>query len=288
MNIRLALLLLGTSVLGLTCDTGEEPIPAYIHIPAIGLSTSSGQGSASRNINYAWVYANGQFLGGYPLPITFPVLEVGPTDIIIEAGIKANGIGFTPDVYPFYARMNFNLDLQPQRIDTLRPVTTYRSNAEFAINENFDASTHLLTHDLDTDPGTSIQITSDGAFEGSSGYIELTKDHSIIVAGTSADRVKLDKLPQNGTPVWLELDYKNDIPITIGVNGINSSGTVTSFPDYGINPRENWNKIYLDITQIVRDRTYSSFQVFVSAILPSDRPSARIYLDNLKLVHLEQ
>src|SRR3989337_3990814 len=88
--------------IGLACNK-EEPIPSYIHIDAINLSTNyTIEGSSSNKILNAWIYIDDQSVGAFELPCTVPVLAVGSHEIKIQAGIKENGIDATRIYYPFY------------------------------------------------------------------------------------------------------------------------------------------------------------------------------------------
>ncbi len=65
-------------------DGVEEPLPAYIYIPAFELRTTQGEGSASSAITDVWLTVNGEFLGAYELPARIPVLQTGWTHKPIE------------------------------------------------------------------------------------------------------------------------------------------------------------------------------------------------------------
>src|ERR1051326_8915965 len=72
-------------------DTSEK-IPAYIHIDKIAFipASASWQSPTSVKITDAWVYIDGQLVGAYELPCTFPVQCEGTHNILVEAGIKQN------------------------------------------------------------------------------------------------------------------------------------------------------------------------------------------------------
>lgn len=268
-----------------SCRDEVEPIPAYLHIPDIMLTTNPGEGSASENIGYAWVYIENEFLGGYQLPITFPVLAQGETRVIIDSGVRENGIGLTPVVYPFYQRITIDRTLIPARIDTIRPTTTYRNSTIFAFVETFESSNHLFTDDLDEDPLTRIELTDQGSFEGKSAFIRLENDHPLAIIGSNFDRIALENLPKQNVPVWLEVDYKTEIPLIFGLTAFDQEANPTPFPEFGINPRLDWNKIYFNLTPYVQNVNFVAFQIFIQADLPTDKTTADVYLDNIKVLH---
>ena len=49
-----------------------------------------------------------EFQGVFPLPANFPVLKLVNKNIIIEAGIKKNGISSSRENYPFFTSFEVN------------------------------------------------------------------------------------------------------------------------------------------------------------------------------------
>ena len=84
----------------------EEDIPSIITIESIELD-----GNHSSKITDAWVYIDNEFKGVFPLPANFPVLNTGELEIIIEAGIKKNGISSSRENYPFFTSFEVNREL---------------------------------------------------------------------------------------------------------------------------------------------------------------------------------
>lgn len=269
------------------CDTEEEPIPAYIKINPVQLTTTEEEGSNSHKIEYAFIYVNEEFLGGYFIPSTIPVLQEGPVTIQLDPGIKANGLAFNPDIYPFYQRYEVNVSLRPGEVTEVNPQTKYRENCAFPIQEEFNASNHIFTADIDEDPSTVIEVSSVDGFEGNSGRIELTQANPSIIFGSDFNRNDLSSLPNNGTAVWLEVNYKGGTEMIFGVIGIDEFGNPESFPEYGVNRSADWNKIYFDLSQIIREQRFVAFQIFGAATLPSGASNATVLIDNIKLVHFE-
>ncbi|MCB0662567.1 MAG: hypothetical protein KDC24_07500, partial [Saprospiraceae bacterium] len=169
----------------------------------------------------------------------------------------------------------------------INPTTKYRSNCGFAILEEFNSSSQIFTDDIDGNTNTAIEITSQDAFEGTSGKIVLTETNPSIIFGSDIDRNNLTNLPNNGTAVWLEVNFKGDTEIIFGVIGIDEFGNPESFPEFGINRTADWNKVYFDLSQLVQDQRYVAFQIFGGASLPSNATEATILLDNIKLVYFE-
>ncbi len=70
-----------------SCDD-EVPVPSYLTIEAINLLTQSGQGSNSHRTSYGWIFVDDDFYGGYPLPVTFPIVGDGLKNVKIDFGVE--------------------------------------------------------------------------------------------------------------------------------------------------------------------------------------------------------
>ena len=119
----------------------ENAVPAYLHISPFSLTTKTGEGTTAQKITDAWVYIDGNINGVFQLPVTIPVVELGKHEISIFAGIRNNGTRSNPVIYPFYNSYKGILDLKADKIDTVRPTTTYLATTQFKIMDNFDSGT---------------------------------------------------------------------------------------------------------------------------------------------------
>ncbi len=288
MNLTATKLIAAYSILLLIlmtgCDGKEEAIPTYLEILPFELTTDySLEGSASEKIVDGWLYVGGEFLGAYELPATVPVLASGSTEIILFPGIKLNGIASRPEINDFYNSFTTTVDLQEAEITTIQPTTAYRDNVVFPFIENFDGS-HQIEDDEDGNQATAISLTTDQAFENASGYIRLTNDNPQMEAATN---VRFEDLPLNNNKVYLELDYKTDIPFAIGLIGHQINVPEAKQYIFIFNPKEDWNKIYIDLSSELTASGLSEYQIVLNAILPtnSDESLGNVYLDNMKLIH---
>ena len=269
------------------CDiiNPADPVPAYVYMADMPLSVSPGEGSASEHITEAWFYADGDFLGAYAMPALIPVIATGPTEILVFPGVRVNGIASTPDIYPFYRRFEATIDLAPEKTDTLRPTTTYLSDLTFAINEGFETSNGWID-DLDGDPETGIEQSETDVFEGTrSGRIVLTPANPLAEV---ASLPLLDDLPTNSSPVYLELDYKNNTEFSIGLVGHQTGIGPTRNTLLFVRKRDDWSKIYVDLTEALFLSQLEAYQVMIRATHDPDNTESEVLLDNIKLVHFRQ
>lgn len=275
------------------CDiiNPAEEIPAYIYITKFDFTVDVGEeGSGSTKIVDAWVNVGGDFLGAYTLPALVPVLAKGNQTITLNPGIKDNGVLSTPEIYPFYEPYEIQVDLAANEVDTIRPTSSYLNGIQFGFIEDFERENHIFRDDLDGNEETSVQLTTTEVFEGnSSAHIFLQKETPFIEVATIS---RFRNLMERGVFVYLEVNYKSDIPVLFGIvghqEGILNEGRV--FYDPGFSASDDWNKIYFNITSLLFEQDYPEYQFSIQAILPLEngeftQESANIYLDNIKLVY---
>jgi len=277
-----------------SCDiiNPEEPIPAFLFIPEFTLNTDQAtEGTNSQKITEVHIFVANEFLGIFTLPATIPVLEEGLHAVQIFPAIRSNGLGDITDIYPFYIPYQAELEFIPAIIDTIFPVTEYQETAKFLFEpqENFEDGTLVFDEDLDGNPETTIELTNQVVFEGTgSGLIQLEQDDTQIELGS----VFINELPNiNAITTYLELDYMNEVSFFVGVIGFDSQGrTIFSLIDKGVNPKDDWNKIYFDFTDemiqlLELENQLAGYRfVIVADLFPGDPEQANIYLDNIKLV----
>ena len=275
------LLLLTLSLFFYSCEKApvNNGVPSYISIPDFEVSTGSNQGSSSHLIIDAWVYFDNDLQGVYPLPASFPVLLEGNQNISIKAGIKNNGIAATRTNYPFYDYYKKEIVLKKDSITLINPIVQYAENARFHIID-FESGSNLFEETTNSD--TSFIANNDTIFEGNSGGVHLASPHLTFEIATT----KIDSLPRTGTPVFVELNYKCNTAYQLGVFA-NYPQTVSTHSVITINPKSEWNKIYIDLTSAIINTNNADFhKIFIS--MKRDINSTEIselYLDNFKIVY---
>ncbi len=273
----------------LSCDKfdGDQTIPAYIHIRKISLVDNTAiVGSLSSKITDAWVYIDDQFIGAFELPATFPVLSKGVHTIKVLPGIKMNGIANTRVAYPFYSTIvlsksfaeNVTLDL-----DSL--TTKYDPNTKFEWKEDFElGGVSLQKSTVNPGSDTSLIKTDSSAyvFEGIySGMITLDPTMNFFELETINKFV----LPRAASPVFLEMDYKTNTALTIGLDAY-SSNVASQVATITLLPTTTWKKIYINFTPTIGNfSTADNFRVFFGQMLSTTGGHPLILLDNIKLVH---
>lgn len=280
------------SLLTSSCEliNPEEDIPSYVYIDHFTLVTNSGiQGSASTKITEAWLFLDGDFLGAYSLPAVVPLLAEGSHSIRLEPGIRDNGISSTPEIYPFYEAYETSVELSPDRTDTLRPTTQYRTNTQFTFVENFERSDHLFRDVKVGASDTRVNRTQEDAFEGSfSGFLNVGIDQPEVLIATS----RRFSFPDEAVPtIYLEMNYKSEGLVGFGIIGYDNQSPNDGevLLSAGFRPSEDWNKIYFNLNRVFANRNFLEYQVVFQAAIPQEEgtyiaENIRIWLDNIKLI----
>ena len=259
----------------------NEPEPAWIVIDELAVQAQAGLGTSQHQLTEVYAYSPTRLLGIFPVPGRIPVLEFGSVQIDLFPGIRANGIKASPDIYPFLSRYRTTLDLAPGSFDTIQPVFVYDDLSQLKLHETCDGSISFLK-ELQT--GYPLTIDTLDVFEGT-GSATFRVDETNTVFEVAS--IPLD-LPQNGTPIYLEMHYKNEIPFLIGLEG--RDAVISGAKDYvvGLNPRESWNKVYISLTDAVNLSELEEYKLLIRTDLPFDGSvtEGRVWIDNLKLFTL--
>jgi hypothetical protein len=294
-NIQTHICLLSLStamLLQLSCSVidKQEPIPAYVRITNIELSTPSdnSQGTSSSNVTDAWVTFNDNLQGVYSMPTRFPVLLTGKTPIRVRAGIIQNGIDATRIDYPFYNSWDTTVELTEKEILSLKPrISGYKSGTVFHCLEGFEGigiDFEKTSSSLNDIFKTSV---SDVVFEGNNcGKFE-------IVSGTLDVSIASNKyynLPKQGASVFLEMNYCINQIMEVGVLSldgaqIKQTSVIGLRPTYTSGSSKVWKKVYIDLTEAVSSQIYASgYKIYFYAKQDESVSAPLFLIDNIKLI----
>ena len=245
------------------CQKDEVAIPTYFQINEIEFNDNFNGETSTSKISDVWFYVNDQKQGIYEMPCTFPVIGDGTNNIKIFSGIKVNGISASRDIYPFYESYDTTLNFISDSILSLLPKTKYKQNLNFysedfdGLGNNFDISINSDTNFISPFPTDSV-------------YGQLSSVGKVILQNPflnfEATTFEIDDFPSGGSPVYLELDYKNNSTFIIGAY-VNFSQSVIKKSIIAINPSEDWNKIYVNLTPTINESIGAqSLKVFISML----------------------
>ncbi|MEM9545842.1 MAG: hypothetical protein AAGA77_07710 [Bacteroidota bacterium] len=269
---------------GCSLTDNDTPNPAYLVVDSVDVETNANQGGATHKITDLWVVANSELIGVFPLPARIPIIVEGETtDFFISPGFRNNGETARSFIYQLMDDEAFTLELAPGDVVERSFTFKYRDEAKFDFIEGFESPGHIFSLDLDGDENTSIEVTDEDAIVGlRSGKICLSDTNNTIQVATI---FAYERAQNAGRDSYLEMDYKSDIPFIVGVIYVQEGQEITQ-PILAVNPREDWNKIYVDFTQILTSPVLETYRVYFTTDLPSlPVDSGEVFLDNLKFVH---
>lgn len=250
-----------------------EDTPAFVRINEMNTSAIG-----TSNINDAWFYFDTELQGTYELPAVFPVLRSGTQEIFVAAGIKQNGISASRAKYPFYKWHTETVELTPGDTTTITPIITYDTAPVFS--EDFE---NLNGHQFDT--LSNSDILPFYVLEGGNNHLKailIDNEEKLSIASPSIS------LPLQ-SEIYLEIDYKSNSDFLVGL--------MSYYPEYAlpevtnvITPKEDWNKIYIDLKDYVASKINDgaiSFSVWIAMDKDTTLSQSELSLDNIKLLHEE-
>jgi len=269
---------------------GNQTVPAYLKIDTVFFSTNySLQGENSHEITDVWIYVDDQQIGVFELPAMFPVLAMGKHKLEIRPGIKVNGISSTRAPYPLMKPLVYdNFDFYPDSVQEMNNLTfKYYDNSKFAwiedfenINLTIESISYSDTAIRRTEPANNPEayLSSTSKY---SGVINLTEERD----GYGGWSLSAYELPKLETPVILEMDFKTDNYVSVGLL-VYSPGDYDRKPLVVLNHSEEWNHIYINLTPTVNQFPNAiNFKVLFEAGYESGNGVSNIYLDNIKLIY---
>lgn len=270
------------------CDiiNPSEPIPSAIKLERFDLQTLPGQGSDQNKITEVWVFAGSNFLGIFSPPVEIPFLaHSNQTLFTFHPGIRNNGLASDPVIYPLYTSYEISLATTPGSSLQVNPITRYKPQAVVSLNADFETGNEFIDN-IDTVPASFVSRTMTDPFEGEySGEIILSHDAYYIEV---ANAITLNDLPTDGTPTYLEFQYKCETEFAIGILGISLNGQSFSNFFYLVKPTETWNLLYIELTDKISASGFQSYKILFRSAYPNNvtEPELKIHLDNVKVVHL--
>ncbi len=282
MNIdKLLVILLIATWTYSSCDVinPDEKIPTYIHIDSFRfLHQGDTFGSASHKISSVWVYFNNEPLGAFEMPVTVPVIASQEGMVTVAPGIDFNGMKSFQHPYPFYVFDSLILKPQPGQVVQFDARTRYTGSARLIYNSTFDLGNPFNKYGGDT----SLVKTSDPGyvFEGEgAGYIYIDGPKK------TSQNISIDAFrPTLGEPLFLELNYKCSIPFQVGVAAFYTNGNEAVDYVGGVNPRDEWNKIYISLQEFVNANQGAQFHLLIRTGTDNGESQGWVAIDNVKIV----
>ncbi len=284
------MLLLCVVISFIGCDiiNPSEPLPTRIEVQPFEFQIEPGQGSAQNKITEVWVfYNNNTLLGTFSPPVAVNFLEEGPTTFKFRPGIRNNGILDAAIVYPMFAEYTINLNASPGSVFTVNPVTKYKPEVVFSFLCDFELDNPFVDN-RDTVSASNLVRSTTDPFEGDyCGEIVMSQSAYFIEVG---HLLPMGDLPVDSTEnkTYLEFRYKSEVDMSIGLEGSNLSGQSFSNFFYLVKASDDWNMLYIDLTDLLVLSKLDSYKILFRSLYPDNAtaPEYHIFLDNIKVVHL--
>jgi hypothetical protein len=275
MNKRLAVCLILMLVFFTNCNKKAE-IPTYVYVNRFDLSTDyTIEGSASEGITDVWAYLDNVAIGVFELPAKFPIVSDGGGELVLYPGVKKDGISNTRLPYPFYTAHTQNFSPDAATVDTITPSIEYISNAFFPFLEDFETGNSFS--------GLDVTFDKNVVFEGDASST-VALDNSISQFAAVSRKITL---PNSINRMFVEMNYKNDVPFNLNIKANKSTGNPQLEYVLTVNPKSFWNKIYIEITEAVLSNPADDYNLVLSGSLAPGNTSANLYWDNIKIVHFK-
>lgn len=249
----------------------NDGVPFYLSVDSVQLNNS--QGYTTHRIRDIWVEAGVENLGAYELPKTFPVLQENEVRFVISAGIEQSGQSGFRVIYPFYTTDTPVMNAKRGEVYAYTPKFSYKQGTQFKFVNNFQGANGFNGF-------TPVSAGADtNAKYGDCVYLEVT---TIDSARTASTIDSLD-LPE-GQEIWLEFDYKSDVPFYTGFYGV-GGGAVLQYALLFVNPRSQWNHLYVKMSEAIASVKAPYYRIYFEALRPYGSDGGRLYIDNVRLVH---
>jgi len=260
----------------------DQGVPAYLHVDTVlVVGTPQTQGTLSARVKDVWLYIDGDLQGAYPLPATIPLLRDGTVRLQFNAGILLNGISATRAAYPFFVPWDTVVDLYRGRTDTLRPRTSYRNTVRYVWLEDFDNLGFGLRARSGSDTVLLRENRTDSVFEGLSSLYMAVDQRAPYLVAESIDQFGLTA----GKPCFLELNYRNNVPLQVGLQSQLGSDISDPLWIVELAPTALWSKQYINFSPYLGVVNGARYRVLLRPLHPSGSTVAsRVWVDNLKLL----
>ena len=236
--------------------------------------------SNTQGIKDVWPTAGAANLGAYELPCNFPVLQKDSVFIVISPGIWVTGQPGTPLIYPLMNPDIFTLYATPGKVYTHVPTFSYKEGDTVLFNEDFEGAS--------TDYNTGMVWTKDSVKYGTHcGKITVgPNDSSVFACQVAYNGHAAPYTLTAGKEIWVELDYKGDVPFNFGVIPHFYDGSTDTLGVVFYLPQANWTKEYIKLTALIGQEGAYSYSLYFQALNPSGFAGGSVYLDNVRLIFL--
>lgn len=260
----------------------QAEIPAYLEINEFSILQDSN--IVSDNVKDVWIYIDDQLQGVFELPTKIPVLKTNKkVKLSIAGGIFKNSLSNQRDIYPFYEIYNVDTILVPEKVYSINPTVSYRSNTIFDepwSGEDFESGVNF-EHNQRSDTIFIRETNPEKVFNGiASGAAYLTPGMSFFEASTPV--FGRNEIPGGSAPVYLELNYRCSHDIVISAYTNNNT---QQFSVVNLRAKDGWNKAYIELAPVFSTLfNAANYSIAIGYTKPT-QDEGYLIVDDIKLLH---
>lgn len=284
---------LGVILMGVVASCSKSGVePSYLQVtPPVATSIDSLGRVDYQQYSAFWYFSASQLIGVLDAPtlshqpsIASPYTGVQPISVV--PGVRQDGVLSSHIIYPVLQPFSETKTLAVGQTQQITPVFKYKSGVRFLIYDDFENSSRDFGKDLDTDADSRLAFESAVARNGSTAAkIVVDTMHRVNKVGSNL-AVPTDNVSQR--LYFLELDYKATNTFTVYVRSISQLGGVNEASKIVLYPKDSWNKVYLNLTKIIRTYNATNLEIAIGATLDPEYNNTDkkgvILLDNMKLL----
>ena len=291
--MRLIVRFLFAILMGVTASCSKSGAePSYLQVsPPVATSIDSVGRVDYQQYSAFWYFSASQLIGVLDAPtlthqpsIASPY--VGVQQVSVVPGVRQDGVQTSHIIYPVLQPFAETATLAVGQTHQIMPTFKYKSGVRFLIYDDFENSSRDFGKDLDTDADSRIAFEANVARNGSTAAkIVVDTMHRVNKVGSNLS------VPTNNVSqriYFLELDYKSTNSFTVYVRSISQLGAVSEASKIVLYPKNSWNKVYLNLTKIIRTYSATNLEIAIGATLDSEFNNTDkkgvILLDNMKLL----
>ena len=287
---------------------GDVTVPAFIHIGSIDVVRQAHNAPSNEDGFYTSAidavelicYFEGDAaetrLGAFELPCTVPVLRHGKMKYLtINPAVKQGGVSGTRITYPFYQPIQLE-DVPLAAEDTTFLGTYDETRGDYTLHTSyypkgnrlrvlaecfFEPTSFATCFDSNV---TWITADPEGACTGQGyGKVHIPDSVQVFTFGFT-DSTEFD--PESSRILYMEMEYKTDFPLYVHMLGFSTteSGTITSKSVMCINPKNRWNKIYINLGRTWSQFSYRTPISVYFQVVNDQGVEGDIFIDNIKVI----
>lgn len=261
----------------------QGPEPAFLNISAIEFIHDFEKGPRLHQIDHVEIFFENFSIGYYELPAEIAVIPTKEvSNLTIRPAIRENGGKNTITVYNMMTSYIVDQTFEAFETYEINPQVDYASNVVFDLVETFESS-NSMTFDLDGIDSTMLVRTTKDANDGSYSGLLSSENGRYILVGSDFLFTDLDN---DRRDVFIEFEYKNDIPFEIGMYAFGSGNSFEIPYIFTFPARAEWNKVYLNFTPAIFNIPAEGYRIFLRTNSSSSFLS-EVFIDNLKLLHIQ-